>query len=91
MKDRRKEFWLFLEERGAVTNYRNNFEKGWSLQQGVTPEEFLEKVKSSPSIYLNAPFLWTKSVEGMIYWERLNMEWFKYLDELKIKEDGNKV
>jgi len=77
MKDAENKFIKFLEEKGALEEYKANLEAAEGFDN---PKEWLESV--NPSDYTNSAFSWGHASEWK-KWCALNEEWQDF-----IKQEG---
>ena len=73
----RKLFEDFLKREGAWEKYKAEFNR-----QNL-PEATIKKMmeRNRPYCYLGASFLWSKSIEGFLFWDVTERDWRKYIED----------
>jgi len=73
----RKEFFDFLYKREVLKDYLENIKNGCREEKGFS--EFQKNCHKQK--YIGDAFRWEETIQGYYFWQKIDREWFKYLQK----------
>lgn len=70
----------YIENSPWFTNFYNNFKK---IYNSTSIETYFDK--TPPRCYINSAFIWFSSPEKSEFWETVNKDYLKFLDQTRRK------